>query len=356
MQEFQLNGKKIQFPIFMPDATRGVVRSIDSTDMTNAGIEGVIVNTYHLKQEIGVKRLKQLGGIKNFMKWPGVVISDSGGFQVLSLINDNKNGEISSEGIVYTQNDGKKVKFTPEDSIKMQFSIMPDVMITFDDCPVQGASYEQVKVSVDRTIEWAKRCKVEYENINSDNKPLLFGVIQGGDFKKERERCFDDLNEIGFDGYGFGGWPLNVKGEIDLEILSHTASLMPDDKPKYALGVGNPQAVVDCFSSGYDIFDCVLPTRDGRHGRLYLLNPNLDSGNVLFSQKVYKHAHILDKRYQSVNEPIDPECDCHTCQNYSAAYVHHLFMIKDSLAHRLSTIHNLRTYTRLIEILRNVNR
>ncbi|MCL4366355.1 tRNA guanosine(34) transglycosylase Tgt [Patescibacteria group bacterium] len=352
MQRLTIKGKVHKFPIYLPDATRGVVRSIDSDDLKETGIDGIVVNTYHLLSEPGLETLDSLGGIKNFMNFDGLVVSDSGGFQVLSLIAKNKSlGKITDEGLkFYLSTTGQKQKFvlTPEDSIRVQFFINPDIMICLDDCPGQNSTEDVIRHSVTRTIAWAKRCKVEFDKqlkerkIKDANRPLLFAVIQGGSDKNLRKYCAEELIKIGFDGYCFGGWPM-IGGKVNYDILKFTADLMPDDKPKFALGVGSPEAIVKGTEMGYDILDCVLPTRDARHHRLYIFDSKSNKMEYMYINKTI---------YKNDQKPVSKDCNCHTCKNYSRAYMRHLFKIGDSLAWRLATIHNLTAYADLIRVLR----
>jgi queuine tRNA-ribosyltransferase len=357
LDSIKIKKEILTLPTFFPDATRGVIRTLDSEDLQKAGVEGLIVNTYHLMSKPGATVIKEAGGIKKLMNWPGWIISDSGGFQVLSLIyQDPTFGKINRDGVIfYKDSKGGKEKynFTPEKSIQTQFALGADIMICLDDCPRINATPNEEEESIQRTIEWAKRCKIEFETqlknkkVTDDNRPLLFGVIQGGSNKSLRQKCAQELQQIGFDGYGFGGWPLDEGGNYNHEILTFTANLIPKDKPKYALGIGNPQALAECFNQGWNIFDCVLPTRDARHARLYVLNPSPRE-----DEQNYTYIHIKQEKYVRDATPIDAACDCHTCQNYTRAYLNHLFNIEDMTAARLGTIHNLRTYTRLIEGLR----
>ena len=360
----QIGGRLVRLPAFFPDATRGVVRGLDGDDLIGAAVEGFIANTYHLLSHPGMPVLQELGGLQRFSSWNGAVISDSGGFQLLSMINrDKSSGEITDDGILFSRGSKgrrRKYAFTPEKCIQAQFAIGANIFICLDDCPPPRARADDVAASVERTIAWAKRCKEELANqvasrrLPEDKKPLLFAVIQGGSNKALRTRCADALLEIGFDGYGFGGWPLNEAGEIDLDMLGYTASLIPDTMPKYALGVGNPQAVVDCYKLGWNIFSCALPARDAQRQQLYNLMPGLTRNNICTMPKVHEPVHILEQDYTRDSRPVDPSCDCRTCQNYSLAYLSHLYQIDDPLAGRLGTVHNLRTYTRLMEILRSV--
>jgi len=325
---------KTKWPMFCPDATRGVIRGLDGDDLRSVGVRGLVVNAWHLLTEPGISVIKQAGGIKQFMNWGGLVISDSGGFQLLSLIYRDKSlAKISDRGIVFNKKVGKKLKkyeFTPEKSIQVQFDLGSDVMVCLDDCPREGASLAEVELSVKRTIDWAGRCRQEFDRQLEVRKvrqrPMLVGVIQGGDFVEQRQRCARELVVMDFDGYGFGGWPMK-NGKFDYDMLKIVADLMPDDKVKYAMGVGKPKEMRDCVEMGYQLFDCVLPTRDGRHGRVYLSD---DSELDLRKEKFVRDYY-----------PIETGCECEVCQNYSRSYIHHLFMIGDSLAGRLASLHNL---------------
>lgn len=354
MRDFTIKGKTLKLPVFFPDGTRAVVRAIDSQDIKNTGIEGIVVITYHLMTQPGISVIKQAGGIKKFMNWDGIVASDSGGFQIFSLIHRNKGlGKITDEGVRFIRGSKKKTKmFTPEKSIQVQFALGTDIMICFDDFTPFKADAEKIRESVDRTILWAKRCKTKFEKqiekkkLTDSTRPILLGVIQGADSLSERERCAKGLKKIGFDGYGFGGWPLDENGDFDYKIAKFTADLMPNNGPKFALGVGTPESIVEGFKMGYTIFDCVLPTRDGRHKRLY--NFVKSPSKCLDTEYLY----IQREKYIRDFNPISDYCDCYTCKNYTRAYLNHLFKIGDTLAYRLATIHNLRTYSRLIEEIR----
>lgn len=347
--------------VFYPDATRGVIRSIDTQDLKAAKVQGLIVNTYHLMSEPGITVIKEIGGIKNFINWPeATIISDSGGFQLLSMIYQNSSfGKINDHGVTFyrsSKGEKKKIEFTPEKCIQMQVALKSDIMICLDDCPRPGASESEVQKSVERTVHWAARCKAEFQRLkieaqkrDSNYQPKLFAVIQGENSKELRSQCANGLLEIGFDGYGFGGWPLDKEKQLNTEILAHVAALMPDNLPKYALGVGNPDAIAHCAQLGYTIFDCVLPTRDARHARLYTFNHNPQTS-------LYSYIYINEEKYTRDNTALTTWCDCHTCKNYSKAYLHHLFKIEDTLAFRLATIHNLRMYTKLIEQLKESER
>jgi len=350
-----IRDKKIKLPIFCPDATRGVLRATDSADIKNAGIEGLIVNTYHLLVSPGVEVLKKAEGINRFMNWNGLTISDSGGFQVYSLIHRKSGlGKITDDGVTFNL-DGIKHNLTPESCIQAQFDIGADVIICLDDCADQTLSEVDMIKSVDRTIAWAKRCKAEYNKqiekrgLIELDRPLIFGVVQGGNYITQRERCAKELNKIGFDGYGFGGWPINEDGKLNKRALQAVIESTNDSKYHYALGVGDPKSCVECAKMGYNIFDCVLPTRDARHGRLYVWSNK--PTKELLSTDFHEFLRIDKAEYADDSTSISKFCDCYTCKNYTKSYLRHLFKINDTLAYRLASIHNIRFYSQLFEIL-----
>lgn len=359
LRNYSVKDKKITFPIYLPDATRAIVRSVDSADLAGSGVEGMVINTYHLMTQPGTTVIKALGGVGRFMNWPGLLVSDSGGFQLLSMVYKNAAlGKINKDGVIfYVNSQGEKRKYTltPEKSIRVQFALGSDIVICLDDCPAAKATEEKNLLSVERTIEWAGRCKEEYLRLTKGAKktpPKLFAVVQGGESAELRTKCAQALIKIGFDGYCFGGWPLDEEKNLR-SVVKLVADLLPDDKPKFALGIGNPAAIVAGFKMGYQIFDCVLPTRDARHERLYVFTGDPEKIDILNNPHFYEYVHILKEQYVRDPRPISAYCDCYTCHNYSRAYLHHLFRIEDALAWRLATIHNLRMYTKLIEVLRS---
>ena len=341
-------GHEVRLPAFFPDATRGVVRTIDAQDLKNCHVPGLVMNTYHLLTKPGPSTVKALGGLHTFSGWHGPILTDSGGFQVFSLIRENeKFGEIRSNEIVFRPEGkkGKKIIFSPEKCIQAQFAYGSDIIMCLDYCTHPDDPQEINEKSVEITIDWARRCKDEYNRLvaggssaKPQHKPLIFGIIQGGRDLELRKKCANALIEIGFDGFGFGGWPLDSAGNLTEDILAYTASLMPDHTPKYAMGLGRPEGILACLKMGYNLFDCVIPTREARHNRLYVFNDDF-----------YEHFYPLDDIYRRDPRPISHLCDCHTCANYSRGYLRHLLSIGDSLGHRLATIHNLRFYTMLME-------
>jgi queuine tRNA-ribosyltransferase len=355
MKTLKVRGQTVQLPIFCPDATRGVVRSVSMSQVAGAGIEGLIMNTYHLMTQPGEDVIEKAGGVKQFTGWDNLIITDSGGFQVFSLAYSGKGkAKITDEGVTFTHDapaGRQKMFLTPERCIQIQFKLNSDIMICLDDCPPLESDDRLHNKSIDRTIAWAKRCKDEYLNQlaqrgvspDSPDRPLLFAVVQGGSDMNRRRRCYEALAEIGFDGFGYGGWPILPNGELDIDIVEGLAGLIGPDIPKYALGVGMPEDIVRCVQAGWEIFDCVLPTRDARHGRLYRLSADLKT----------EFLYITKLAYAENFGPIEEGCDCETCTHYSLAYVHHLFKVKDIAAPQLATIHNMRVYARLIEQLRS---
>lgn len=356
--------KKINTPVFFPDATRAVLRTLDSTDIQNTHTEGILVNTYHLFNEVGKRILKKHKGVRNFMNFRGGVISDSGGFQVMSLIKNSKMGKIIEDGAVFYPSKNKKVLLTPEKSISFQFEIMPDMMVVLDDFTHPNDDWDAAKLTVERTLRWAKRSKDEFEKqimarkITKKNKPYLLAVIQGGKHQDLREFCAKELVKIGFDGFGYGGWPLRqAQGKPDIwEFDYESAKTIADNTPKnyflYGLGIGKPNEIVNLVKMGYNIFDCVLPTRDARHGRLYVYTADSIKNIDINSENFWKFFSPKKQKYAADLKPISTACDCLLCANYSRSYLGHLFRIKDVTAMRLATIHNLRFYSILMQKLK----
>lgn len=359
MKTTVIRGVTYTLPQFLPDATRAVVKSIDSGDLKLSKIEGVVVNTYHLMNEPGGSVIQACGGIKEFMHFDGLTVTDSGGWQIFSLIHRNKNaGKITDKGVTFALGVKKRKLFTPEDSIELQFKIDSDIIICLDDFTPPDGTKERVLESVTRTTLWAKRCKKKYleicesKGLTDETRPHIYAVVQGGSDLALRKKSADELIEIGFDGFGFGGYMIDENSDLDLEVSEKLANLIPIDKPRFALGTGSPYEIAMCFKYGWDIFDCTLPTRDARHMRLYVFNKEPLVKEDLFNKDIYGFVYIKREAFTRDTGRISEFCDCYTCQNYSRAYLHHLFKIEDTLAFKLATIHNLRHYTKVIELLR----
>jgi queuine tRNA-ribosyltransferase len=350
----------IRLPEFLPDATRGVVRSVDSHDLEECGVQALVMNTFHLMQHPGSSSIQALGGLHKMSGWSKPIITDSGGFQIYSLIRQNpKFGSLSNKGAIFRIDDsGRKFNLSPEKSIQLQLSYAADIVVCLDDCTHVDSPYEVQEESVMRTIDWARRSKTEFVRLvgqktyNDDRRPLLFGVIQGGGYPELRKRCAEALLEVGFDGYGYGGWPLDSAGNLLVDILAHTRQLVPSEFPMHALGVAHPQNVAICARLGYELSDGAMPTRDARHGRLYQYNVDPSHPSTRLEGKWFSYVYALDDKYIKSATPISPYCDCPLCQHYSLGYLHHLFKVKDALSLRLATLHNLRFMTQLTAYLR----
>jgi queuine tRNA-ribosyltransferase len=332
-------GSKI---IFMPDATRGAVRYLTTLQVEETGTNNIVVNTLHLMISPGAEKIQALGGIKKFMNFSGTVLSDSGGFQVFSLLHTKKwKGKITKDGATFqSPKDGKTFELTPEKSIDIQMMLDTDVMVVLDDCRNAEISRKEAEISVDRTIEWAKRAKKHFEKLEGHKKgKLLSCVIQGASFLDLREFCAKELSKLSFDGYNFGGYVARENGKLVLDEMKVVIENTPKDRFKYAMGVGKPEDIIAASKLGYTVFDTVLPSRNARHGTVYS-----------FDEKDYV-LRITSAQYSEDIKPIDSTCDCYTCRNHTRAYVHHLIRNDESTGKQLATIHNLRFYQRLVEKL-----
>lgn len=341
----------LRLPAFLPDATRAVVRTVDSADLEACGVEALVMSTFHLMQHPGSSTIQAYGGLHAMTGWRKPIVTDSGGFQVYSLIRQNPRlGSLTERGATFRLADqSRRINLTPEKSIQLQLSYGADVVVCLDDC-THAEETEAVQAdSVRRTILWAKRSKAQYlrlveqKQLPADRRPLIFAVIQGGASLPLRKQCAEALLEIGFDGFGFGGWPLDSGGHLLVDILGYTRELVPANLPMHALGVAHPENIRQCTALGYDLFDGAMPTRDARHGRLYTLTP-----------QGFDYVYVTDARHIKARQPVSPECDCLACTRYSLGYLHHLFQVGDSLALRLATMHNLRFMTRWMARLQEV--
>jgi queuine tRNA-ribosyltransferase len=349
----------IALPAFLPDATQGVVRSVGSDDLTRCGVPALVMNTFHLMQRPGSSTVRALGGLHQMTGWARPIVTDSGGFQAYSLIRENPRlGKLDDRGITFrSEQDKRKFQLTPEKCVQLQMSYDTDIVICLDDCTHVDDPIEVQRASVQRTIAWARRCKHEYlrlleeRKVPPEQRPLIFAVIQGGPYRELRERCATELLEIGFDGFGFGGWPLDRHGKLLVEHLAVTRQLVPSSFPTHALGVGHPENVLECHRLGYELFDSALPTRDARHGRLFAFTTRASGADAGLQGEWLSYVHPQDSRHIKSLDPISPLCDCLTCTKYPLGYLHHLFKINDSLYMRLATIHNLRFMSQLMERL-----
>ncbi len=410
-------------PVFMPIATYGAVKNLTPDDLSDLGAEILLGNTYHLWLRPGTEIIKKAGGLHSFMNWDGPILTDSGGFQVFSLGARNaargrsffsaelapQNAglkqsrceklapaphpslvKITDEGAEFCDHiSGNKHFLTPEQSIQIQLDLGSDIIMAFDECPPFPCTYRQVDAAVERTTRWAKRCKEYFERKviskfqitiskqipnskfqtkDKNKRPLLFGIAQGGIYKDLRQKSAKELLEIGFDGYAIGGVAVGEPRKYLKKVLQWVLPILPEDKPRYLMGLGKPEEIVGAVQAGIDMFDCVIPTREARHGRLYIYSSTKPRscgarGEVLDSSRFaglartiksdfYKTLQITNEKFKKDMRPIDENCDCYACKNFSRAYLNHLFKTKEGLGLRLATIHNLKFYLDLMGRLR----
>ena len=356
MNVLQTRRGSLRLPAFLPDGTRAVVRGLDAADLRACGIEAMMVNALHLSTSPGTSTVAAVGGVHRFMGWDGIVASDSGGFQAWSLAHANaKLGSVTDKGFVYRhEKKGAKHLLTPEKCIRHQVELGSDILFCLDQCTHPDESAEVQAASVARTLAWARRCRDEFvartgaEPGRSDpgDRPLLFAVVQGGNDDDLRKRCAGELVEMGFDGFGFGGWPVEAGGGLT-DMVARVAELLPTQAPKHALGIGKPDNIVAAWRAGYTLFDCAIPTRDARRRRLYVTSDSVVNAVEKFNN--FAFLYMEDERHARDESPVDPQLDP---DGPSRAYLHHLFKIKDGSAERLATKHNLTFYARLIDDLR----
>ncbi len=328
-------------PAFMPIATRGAVKTLTTQEMKTLGADIILSNTYHLFQRPGLDILKKHKGLHAFMNWHGPILTDSGGFQVFSLTKLRK---ITPEGVTFNSEiDGKKITLTPESVIDTQFVIGSDIMMVLDECPPWPCDWEYAKKSLTTTLDWARRSKSHFEKrihqkkLTTAKRPLLFGIVQGGTHEDLRKESIAGLVKIGFDGYAIGGVAVGEPKNEMKRITKMCTALLPKDKPRYLMGVGKPEDIKMAVSFGVDMFDCVIPTREARHGQLYTTKGVM---------KIKNERYALDIR------PPDTSCTCFTCKNYSRSYLRHLFSINELLGLRLATIHNVHYYLEMMKTFR----
>lgn len=323
----------IRTPAFMPVGTNGTVKAMTPEELSEIGYEIILSNTYHLYLRPGHETIKKLGGLHRFINWHKPILTDSGGFQVYSLASLRK---INKEGVEFRSHiDGSLHFLTPEKAVEIQLALGSDIIMVLDECVPYPAERKYVEKSLVLTTEWAKRSK-EYFSNHSTNA-YLFGIIQGGVYEDLRIRALDELVKIGFDGYAIGGLSVGESKEEMYRIVREVAPAMPEDRPHYLMGVGDLIDVIHAVEYGIDMFDCVMPTRNARNGTLFT-----SQGRISIKRSEFKED----------NSPLDPECECYTCKNYSRAYLRHLYMCREILSMRLNTIHNLYFYSNFFKKLR----
>ncbi|RZU47305.1 tRNA-guanine transglycosylase [Fluviicoccus keumensis] len=329
--ELTLQHGKVQTPAFMPVGTYGTVKGMLPRDIHDIGADIILGNTFHLWLRPGTDVVSQFGGLHGFINWEKPILTDSGGFQVFSLGALRK---ISEEGVKFQSPiDGSKVFLTPEISMQIQRALNSDIVMIFDECTPYPATEKQARESMELSLRWAARCKTAHEG----NPNALFGIVQGGMYENLRDVSLAGLMDIGFDGYAIGGLSVGEPKEEMIKVLDHVPQRLPADKPRYLMGVGKPEDIVEAVRRGVDMFDCVMPTRNARNGHYFVTD-----GIV----------RIRNTQYKTDNLPVDPHCDCYACRNFSRAYLHHLDKCGEMLGAMLGTIHNLRYYQRLMAGLR----
>ena len=321
-------------PMFMPVGTRATVKSLTPEELKEMHSGIILANTYHLWLRPGEDLVNKAGGLHQFMHYDGPILTDSGGFQVFSLVK-NKRKDIMEEGVKFKSHiDGKELFLTPEKSIEIQNKLDSDIAMSFDECPPASASYEYMEKSVERTLRWAKRGKMVHNN----PRQALFGIVQGGYFKDLREYSAKETVKLDFDGYSVGGVANDHESKEDMyKAIDYSVPYLPQDKLRYLMGIGEPIDIIEGVIRGIDIFDCVLPTRIARHGQVFTK---------------YGKMNLNNSKYREDFSPIDKECDCYTCKNYTKAYLRHLLNTGEMLGGRLLSIHNIRYLIRLTEEIR----
>ena len=323
----------VQTPAFMPVGTYGTVKGMLPRDIHEIGAEIILGNTFHLWLRPTTDVIDKFGGLHDFIGWNKPILTDSGGFQVFSLGAMRK---IKEEGVHFRSPiDGAKVFLSPEISMQIQYSLNSDIVMQFDECTPYPATPSEADTSLELSLRWGERCKNAHEKLG--NKNALFGIIQGSMYRNLREKSLEGLLAIGFDGYAIGGLSVGEPKEEMMAVLDYLPDDMPADKPRYLMGVGKPEDIVEAVRRGVDMFDCVMPTRNARNGHYF---------TTFGAVKIKNAVHRFDQ------SPLDSECDCYTCQNFSRAYLHHLFKCNEMLSAQLGTIHNLRYYQRLMADIR----
>ena len=330
--EVKTNHGTFQTPVFMPVGTQATVKGTTPAQLTDLGAQIILGNTYHLYIRPGRELVKKFGGLHKFMGWDKPILTDSGGFQIFSLSDLAK---ITEEGAAFKSHlDGSNLFLSPEDAVLVQEDLGSDIMMCLDTCIPYPASREEVIEASALTSRWAKRCR---DAQNRETGQLLFGIVQGGMYPDLREQALNELLEIGFDGYALGGLSVGEPKELMREMAEKTTAIMPKDYPRYMMGVGTPEDLVESVFCGVDMFDCVMPTRNARNGMLFT-----SKGKV-----VIKNARFVDDM-----QPVDEECNCYTCRNFSRAYLRHLYMAREILSSILNSIHNLHYYVNLMADIR----
>jgi len=325
---------EVQTPAFMPVGTYGTVKGMTPEEVKATGAQILLGNTFHLWLRPGQEVMKMHGDLHGFMNWQGPILTDSGGFQVFSL---GKMRKITEEGVHFRHPiNGSKIFMDAEKSMEIQYDLGSDIVMIFDECVENPATWEYTKQSMEMSKRWAQRSRDHFDKLG--NKNSLFGIVQGGTYEDLRTESATALKKIGFDGFAVGGLAVGEPKEDMYRILEHTCPQLPEDKPRYLMGVGKPEDLVEGVRRGIDMFDCVMPTRNARNGHLFV------TGGIV---------RIRNAQYKTDTSALDPECDCYTCRNFTKSYLHHLDKCGEILGARLNTVHNLRYYQRLMQAMRD---
>ena len=336
------HGGEVQTPVFMNVGTQAAIKGgVSARDLKEVGCQIELSNTYHLHLRPGDDVVKQMGGLHKFMNWDGPILTDSGGFQVFSLASLRK---IKEEGVTFASHlDGHRIFMGPEESMRIQSNLGSDIAMAFDECVENPATYEYAKASCERTLRWLERCKREHDRLNTlpdtvNPGQMLFGINQGATFPDLRIWHMQQIAKLDCDGYAIGGLAVGEPTETMYEIIEAVEPYMPADKPRYLMGVGTPSNIIEGVARGVDFFDCVMPASNARHGKLFTWQGTMN---------------IKNAKYKLDDGPLDPECDCPVCRNFSRAYIRHLFAAEEILAMRLAVMHNLYFYNKLAQKIRD---
>ena len=338
---FQCAHGTVQTPVFMNVGTQAAIKgAVSALDLKEIGCQVELSNTYHLHLRPGDSVVKEMGGLHKFMHWDGPILTDSGGFQVFSLSGLRK---IKEEGVTFASHiDGRKIFMGPEESMRIQSNLGSDIAMAFDECVENPATYEYAKNSCERTLRWLARCKEEHDKLNAqpdavNPHQMLFGINQGATFPDLRVWHMQETAKIDCDGYAIGGLAVGEPTQVMYDIIDAVEPHMPQNKPRYLMGVGTPSNIIEAVARGVDFFDCVMPARNARHGKLYTWEGSIN---------------IKNEKYKLDESPIDPQCDCPVCRNFSRSYLRHLFVAGEMLAMRLAVLHNLYFYNSLMAHIR----
>ena len=328
----ETNYGTVETPMFMPVGTRATVKMLTPEEVKECGSGVMLANTYHLWLRPGEDLVEKAGGLHKFMNYDGPILTDCGGFQVFSLVKNKK--DISEEGVKFKSHiDGEKLFLTPEKSIEIQNKLDSDIAMSFDECPPYPVTYDYMKQSVERTLRWAKRGK----DVHSNKMQSLFGIVQGGEFEDLRKLSALETVKMDFDGYAIGGTSVGEDKPTMYKMIDYAIKYLPEDKPRYLMGVGDPIDMLEAIDRGIDMMDCVLPTRIARHGNAFTRNGKLN---------------IRNAKYKEDFTPIEEKCDCYACKNFTKAYIRHLVLVDESLGKRLLSIHNIRFLIKMTEEIR----